>query len=327
MLECPTELYRPELSDAKRIGTNRFEITLAPIATGFGHILGNSLRRILLSSIPGAAVVEVQIGEVLHEYSTLDGVQEDVVEILLNLKNLAVRLESDYDEVYLTINKEGPCAITAGDIETSGKAQIINPDFVIANVTGHREFSMTLRVLKQRRGFHQNAQAGLNEYEVRPIGVMTLDAAFNPVRQCSFEVEKIDDQTESLKLMLQTNGTVEPKEAVELAMTYFYEQVSIFVDLKAPVGRQQQSQGPDVDPILLRPVDDLELTVRSANCLKAENVRFLGDLVQYTESDLLKIPNLGRKSLTEIKSVLTDRGLSLGMRLDDWPPEELVGKQ
>ncbi|MCF6767992.1 DNA-directed RNA polymerase subunit alpha [Thiotrichales bacterium 19S11-10] len=326
MSECPTELYKPELGKAELIGSNRYRVALSPIATGFGHVLGNSLRRILLSSIPGAAVVEAQIEGVLHEYSTLDGVQEDVVEILLNLKQLAIRLAPDYDEVYLTINKKGPCTITAGDIDASGKAEIINPDFVIAHVTSEREFAMTLRILQRRRGYSVNQDFDLLENEVRPIGVMTLEASFNPMRQCSFNVEKIDEQSELLNLMLQTNGTINPSDAVELAMTYLYEQVSVFVDLKAPVGHAQQHEVPDVDPVLLRPVDDLELTVRSANCLKAENVRFLGDLVQYTESDLLKIPNLGRKSLTEIKSILSERGLSLGMRLDNWPPEELMGK-
>ncbi|MCF6764652.1 DNA-directed RNA polymerase subunit alpha [Thiotrichales bacterium 19S3-7] len=326
MSECPTELYKPELGEAELIGTNRYRVTLSPIAAGFAHVLGNSLRRVLLSSIPGAAVVEAQIDGVLHEYSTLDGVQEDVVEILLNLKQLAIRLEPGYDEVYLTINKQGPCTITAGDIETSGKAEIINPDFVIAHLTSDREFAMTLRLLQRRRGFSVNQDTNLSESDVRPIGVMTLEAGFNPLCQCAFEVDSIDDNSEMLSLLITTNGTINPNEAVELAMTYLYEQVSVFVDLKAPIGLAKQSDSPEVDPVLLRPVDDLELTVRSANCLKAENVRFLGDLVQYTESDLLKIPNLGRKSLTEIRSILSERGLSLGMRLDNWPPEELMGK-
>jgi len=322
MYICPTETYKPQITDIKTIGINKYEVTLEPIANNFAHLFGNSLRRIILSSIPGAAVVEAQIEGVLHEYSTLDHVKEDVVEILLNLKKIAIKLDKGVDEAYLSINCDTVGPVRASDIQVSANAEIMNPDFVIANLSESGKLSMNLLAISGR-GYVPAVQ---NLEDARQIGVIALDASFNPVRTASFKVEEIDLDCEKLIFNFETNGTIEIKDIIELAMTYFYEQISIFVDLKAPLGRKPGDEKFDIDPILLTTVDDLELTVRSANCLKAQNVKYLGDLVQFIESDLLKSPNLGRKSLNEIKSVLAERGLSLGVRLDNWPPEQIAVK-
>ncbi len=326
MSNCPTNLYKPSIGNVTEVKKNCFQVTLSPIVKGFGHVFGNSLRRILLSSISGASVVEAQIEGALHEYSVLAGVQEDVVEILLNLKWLAVSLESDVEEAYLTINKEGYGPVLASDIELSGNATISDPNYVIANLNGSGKLVMSLRVVKGR-GFVPANQYVESQEEYKSIGFVAIDASFNPIRNVSFSLEAIDKQTENLNMLIETNGTTSAEDAILEAMTYFYEQVSVFVDLKAPIGRKSAAEEHDIDPLLLRSVDDLELTVRSANCLKAQNILYLGDLVQFAESDLLKVPNLGRKSLNEIKAILAERGLSLGVRIENWPPEQLVVKQ
>jgi DNA-directed RNA polymerase subunit alpha len=324
MNTCPTETLKPQITDIKTIGTNKHVVTLTPIVKNFAHIFGNSLRRILLSSIPGAAIVEVQIDGVLHEYSTLDHVKEDIVEILLNLKKVAVKLEGDVDEAYLTIHHSQPGEVKAADIQVSANTKVMNPDFLIATLAEGGDLVMNLRVSKGR-GYVPVSQL-VDAQESRQIGVIALDASYSPIKTVSFVVSHRKDGSEELILNIETNGTVDIKEVVEQAMTYFYEQISIFVDLKAPVNRKSGSDKHDIDPMLLSSVDDLELTVRSANCLKAQNVKYLGDLVQFVESDLLKVPNLGRKSLNEIKSVLAERGLSFGVRLENWPPEHLSNK-
>ncbi len=325
MSNCPTNLYKPSIGAVREVKNNVFEVSLEPIVKGFGHVFGNSLRRILLSSIPGASVVEAQIEGVLHEYSALEGVQEDVVEILLNLKWLAVALESEVEEAYLTVNKEGKGPVLASDIELSGNATVADPDYVIANLNEGGKLVMSLRVIKGR-GFVPATYHSEAEGEYKSIGFVAIDASFNPIRNVSFTLNAVDEKTESVTFLIDTNGTLSADEALSEALTYFYEQVSVFVDLKAPVGRKAATENHDIDPLLLRSVDDLELTVRSANCLKAQNVLHLGDLVQYAESDLLKVPNLGRKSLNEIKTILAERGLSLGLRIENWPPEQLVVK-
>jgi len=308
------------------------KISLEPLERGFGHTLGNALRRILLSSMPGAAVVQVEIEGVLHEYTTIEGVQEDVLEILLNLKDLAISLHSR-DSATLTLRKKGPGPVFASDIQLGHDVEIANPDHVIANLTKAGELNMTLEVARGR-GYQPAAVRMGAAGEDRPIGKLQLDASFSPVRRVSYQVEaaRVEQRTDLDRLVidLETDGTLDPEAAIRLAAHILKDQLAIFVDLKEGTSAESPTREaePPIDPILLRPVDDLELTVRSANCLKAENIFLIGDLIQRTEVELLKTPNLGKKSLTEIKDVLATRGLSLGMRLENWPPErhqELVG--
>jgi len=299
------------------------KVVLEPLERGFGHTLGNALRRILLSSLPGYAVVEVQIDGVLHEYTGVEGVQEDVVDILLNLKGIAVVMYNKTEAV-VTLNKQGPGVATAGDIETGHDVEIMNKDHVIAHLTEQGSLGMTLKIVKGR-GYQPAAQRR-NE-EDRAIGSLLLDASFSPVRKVAYTVEnaRVEKRTDLDKLIvdLETNGTVDPEEAIRKAAGILQQQLSVFVDLQSDEQEEPDKAETEMDPILMRPVDDLELTVRSANCLKAENIYYIGDLIQRTEVELLKTPNLGKKSLTEIKDVLGTHGLSLGMRLENWPPANL----
>jgi DNA-directed RNA polymerase subunit alpha len=304
-------------------------VTLEPLERGFGHTLGNALRRILLSSMPGTAIVNVEIEGVLHEYSTIEGVQEDVIDILLNLKKVALRMHNR-EEATLTLGKKGPGPVTAGDIKLDHDIEVINPDFVIANLTRAGELNMKLRVAKGR-GYQPATRKDGDEDESRPIGSLQLDASFSPVSRVSYNVDRarVEQRTDLDKLIIdiETNGTVDPEEAIRHAATILQDQLSAFVDLQASTQETSETEQAAVDPILLRPVDDLELTVRSANCLKAESIYYIGDLIQRTEVELLKTPNLGKKSLTEIKDVLATKGLSLGMRLENWPPARLASKK
>jgi len=319
------EFLTPRHIDVQEVSPTRAKITLEPLERGFGHTLGNALRRILLSSMPGCAVVEAEIDGVLHEYSAIEGVQEDVIEILLNLKGLAIKLHGR-DEVTLSLSKKGPGVVTAADIQLDHDVEIVNGDHVIANLADNGSLNMKLTV-RRGRGYEPADVRQSDEEESRSIGRLQLDASFSPVRRVAYVVEnaRVEQRTNLDKLVidLETNGTLDPEEAIRRAATILQQQLAAFVDLKSdsePVVVQQEDE---IDPILLRPVDDLELTVRSANCLKAENIYYIGDLIQRTEVELLKTPNLGKKSLTEIKDVLASRGLSLGMRLDNWPPASL----
>jgi DNA-directed RNA polymerase subunit alpha len=316
------EFLKPRLVDISVINNRRAKVTLEPLERGFGHTLGNALRRILLSSMPGCAVTEVEIDGVLHEYTTIEGVQEDVIDIMLNLKGLDIVMH-ERDEVVLSLSKKGPGPVTAGDIETTHDIDIVKPDYVIANLTKAGELNMKIKVLRGRGYQPATVRASFDEEE-RPIGNLQLDASFSPVRRVSYTVEsaRVEQRTDLDKLIIdiETNGTIEPEEAIRRAATILQEQLSSFVELKSKEEAEPETKEEDVDPILLRPVDDLELTVRSANCLKAENIYYIGDLIQRTEVELLKTPNLGKKSLTEIKEVLAQRGLALGMKLDNWPP-------
>ena len=322
-----TEFLKPRIVDIQQVNDLRAKVTIEPLERGFGHTLGNALRRILLSSMPGAAVTQVEIDGVLHEYSTMEGVQEDVIDIMLNLKNLAIRLHNR-DEASLSLKKKGPGPVTAGDITLDHDVEIVNPDYVIAHLTQSGELNMMLKVSKGRGYVPANARIGVDED--RPIGNLQLDASFSPVNKVSYTVDsaRVEQRTDLDKLIIdiETNGTIDPEEAIRRAATILQDQLSVFVDLQGKEEEQKESVAPDIDPILLRPVDDLELTVRSANCLKAESIYYIGDLIQKTEVDLLKAPNLGKKSLTEIKDVLASHGLSLGMRLDNWPPPGLRDK-
>ena len=319
------DLLQPRIVEVNSISPRQARITLEPFERGYGHTLGNALRRILLSSIRGYAPTEVRIAGVVHEYSVIEGVQEDVVDILLNLKGLAVKL-NNRDEALLTINKSGEGLVTAADIQAGHDVEILNPDHVIAHLTKGGNLEMEIKV-EGGRGYVP-ASTRVQSDESRPVGVIMVDALYSPVRKVSFSVEsaRVEQRTDLDKLIIEieTNGVIEPAEAVRHSARLLIEQLASFADLKgvatiAEVGSKGPSS-PVVDPILLRPVDELELTVRSANCLKAENIYYIGDLIQRSETELLKTPNLGRKSLNEIKDVLAARGLTLGMKLENWPP-------
>lgn len=324
-------LLRPQLVEVVSQTANHSRIVIEPLEKGFGHSLGNALRRVMLSSIPGCAVTEVEIDGVLHEYTTMEGVHEDVIDILLNLKKLAVILHSK-DEVTLNLSKSGPGVVTAADIEVPHDVEIVNGDLVIANLTQEGNINIKLKVERGRGYVPANVRK--ESMENIPVGALMVDAAFSPVTKVAYSVEstRVEQRTNLDKLVieLETNGTVDPEATIKLAATILHDQLSVFVDfekVKEQVVEEPAEEEPDFDPILLRPVDDLELTVRSANCLKAENIFYIGDLIQRTEVELLKTPNLGKKSLTEIKDILAIKGLSLGMRLENWPPENLIDSQ
>jgi DNA-directed RNA polymerase subunit alpha len=325
-----TNLLKPNKAiQVEPLGGNRAKVTLEPFERGYGHTLGNALRRVLLSSMVGHAPTEVTIAGVLHEYSTIDGVQEDVVHIMLNLKGVVFRLHNR-DEVTLVLRKEGEGPVTAGDIQTPHDVEIINQDHVIAHLSQGGKLDMQIKVEKGR-GYVPGNLRRYGDEPTKSIGRIVLDASFSPVSRVSYAVEnaRVEQRTDLDKLVMeiQTNGAISPEEAIRASAKILCEQLAIFAQLEpngqgifdAPVQRQTAN----FDPILLRPVDELELTVRSANCLKAENIYYIGDLIQRTETELLKTPNLGRKSLNEIKEVLASRGLTLGARLENWPPQNL----
>lgn len=314
----------PRNIDVTSYDANHAKVVLEPLERGFGHTLGNALRRILLSSMSGCAIIEAEIDGVEHEYSSIEGVQEDVMEILLNLKGVAVMMEGR-DDTTVSLNAQGPGPVTAGDIESDGHIEIINPEHVIANITGKTCLKMQLRIARGRG--YQPSDARISDEENRTIGRLQLDATYSPIYKVSYDVEnaRVENRTDLDKLVLEleTNGTIDPEESIRRAATILQQQLAVFVDLESEAAAEPEEQEDEIDPILLRPVDDLELTVRSANCLKAESIYYIGDLIQRTEVELLKTPNLGKKSLTEIKDVLASRGLSLGMRLENWPPASL----
>lgn len=324
MQSSATEFLKPRVVDVEQISPLRARVVMEPFERGYGHTLGNALRRILLSSMHGYAITQVKIDGVLHEYSAIEGVQEDVVDILLNLKGISLKLHNRV-ETTLKLAKQGKGVVTAGDIETSHDAEILNPDHVIAHMTGNGALNMEIKI-EQGRGYQPVAARRLEDQE-NAIGTIMMDASFSPVRRVSYAVEsaRVEQRTDLDKLVIdiETNGVVDPEEAVRTAARILMEQLAVFADLKGTPAAAEAPRSPAVDPILLRPVDDLELTVRSANCLKAENIYYIGDLIQRTETELLKTPNLGRKSLNEIKDVLASKGLTLGMRLENWPPAGL----
>ncbi len=304
----------------------RARITLEPLERGFGHTLGNALRRVLLSSIPGCAITEVEIDGVLHEYTAVEGLQEDIVEVLLNLKQVAVRMHSR-EEAVLTLSADKAGPVTAGDIQVDHDVEIVNPEHVICNLTKSAKLRMQLKVTRGV-GYQPAATLRFNEEETRSIGRLQLDASYCPVHRVAYSVEsaRVAQRTDLDKLVLdiETNGTMTCEDAVKLAASILVDQMSVFVEYVAREHDEDESRDESFDPMLLRPIDDLELTVRSANCLKAEHIQYVGDLVQRTETELLKTPNLGKKSLTEIKTVLAAHDLSLGTRLENWPPSSLA---
>ncbi len=329
MPDSVSDFLKPTRVNVRSVSANHAKVSLEPMERGFGHTLGNALRRILLSSMPGSAVVEAEIEGVLHEYTTIEGVQEDVIDVLLNLKDLAIRMHAR-EEAELTLKKKGPGPVLASDIALDHDVEIVNPDHVIANLTKSGELNMLLKVARGR-GYQPATVRESSAGEDRPIGILQLDASFSPIRRVAYSVERarVEQRTDLDRLVidLETNGAIDPEEAIRRAANILREQLSIFVDLEGKQESGETRKEIEVDPILLRPVDDLELTVRSANCLKAENIYLIGDLIQKTEVELLKTPNLGKKSLTEIKDVLATRGLSLGMRLENWPPAGLAQQE
>ncbi|XBC42731.1 MAG: DNA-directed RNA polymerase subunit alpha [Buchnera aphidicola (Kaburagia rhusicola ensigallis)] len=321
------EFLKPRLVDIEHISVTHAKITLEPLERGFGHTLGNALRRILLSSMPGCAVTEVEIEGILHEYSTKEGIKEDIIEILLNLKGLAVKLYGK-DQVVLTLNKSGIGIVKASDINHNSDVEIVNPEHVICNLT-YENVSIVMRIKIERGRGYVTASSRMNLIDrEHSIGKLLVDACYSPIERIVYNVEaaRVAQRTDLDKLVIEmkTNGTIDPEEAIRRAATILSDQLEAFVDLRDIREPEVKEEKPEFEPILLRSVDDLELTVRSANCLKAELIRYIGDLVQKTEVELLKTPNLGKKSLTEIKDVLAARNLSLGMHLNNWPPISIL---
>ena len=324
-----TNLLKPKNIHVEQIGHNRAKVTLEPFERGYGHTLGNALRRVLLSSMVGYAVTEVTIAGVVHEYSSIDGVQEDVVNILLNLKGVVFKLHNR-DEVTLSLRKDGEGAVTAADIQTPHDVEIINPGHVIANLSQGGKIDIQLKV-ETGRGYVPGTVRRYGEEPSKSIGRIVLDASFSPVSRVSYSVEnaRVEQRTDLDRLVMEieTNGAITAEDAVRASSKILVEQLTVFAQLEGDQISSLMAEAPrgnqNYDPILLRPVDELELTVRSANCLKAEDIFYIGDLIQRTENELLKTPNLGRKSLNEIKEVLASRGLTLGMKLENWPPAGL----
>ncbi len=323
-----TTLLKPKAIQVESLGGHRAKAVLEPFERGYGHTLGNALRRVLLSSMVGYAPTEVTIAGVLHEYSAIDGVQEDVVHIMLNLKGVVFRLHNR-DEVTLVLRKEGEGPVTAADIQTPHDVEIINPEHVIAHLAQGGKLDMQIKVEKGR-GYVPGNLRRFGEEPTKSIGRIVLDASFSPVKRVSYAVEnaRVEQRTDLDKLVMEieTNGALAPEEAIRQSARILVEQLAFFAQIDVnpnDIMVAPAKQATPFDPILLRPVDELELTVRSANCLKAENIYYIGDLIQRTETELLKTPNLGRKSLNEIKEVLASRGLTLGARLENWPPQGL----
>jgi DNA-directed RNA polymerase subunit alpha len=322
MQSSPTEYLKPRVVDVEVLSPTRARVTLEPMERGFGHTLGNSLRRVLLSSIPGYAITEVKIDGVVHEYSTLEGVQEDVVDILLNLKGVALKLHNK-TEVVLSLSKSEEGTVRAGDFEAGHDVEIVNPDHVVAHLTKGGKLSLQAKV-EMGRGYQPvPARQKHKSEEDRSLGFIMIDASFSPINKVSYHVDsaRVEQRTDLDKLVMdvETNGVIDPEQAIRDAARVLMGQIAVFADLEGAPAMEEVKHAPQIDPILLRPVDDLELTVRSANCLKAENIYYIGDLIQRTENELLKAPNLGRKSLNEIKDVLSSKGLTLGMKLENWP--------
>ena len=319
-----TNLLKPKIISVEALAANQAKVVMEPFERGYGHTLGNALRRVLLSSMVGFAPTEVAIGGVVHEYSTLDGVQEDVVNLLLNLKGVVFKLQSR-DEVTINLRKEGPGVVCAKDIDLPHDVEIINPEHVIAHLSAGGKLDMQIKVEKGR-GYVPGNMRQYQDEATKLIGRIVLDASFSPVSRVSYAVEsaRVEQRTDldRLVMTIETNGVISPEESIRQAASLLVDQLVVFAALESSqvAGDLAPSRSAMVDPLLMRPVDDLELTVRSANCLKAENIYYIGDLIQRTENELLKTPNLGRKSLNEIKDVLAARGLSLGMKLDSWPP-------
>lgn len=316
----PNKLNVASGDDVKRIAT----LVAEPLERGFGTTLGNALRRVLLSSLQGAAVTAVQIDGVLHEFSSIPGVREDVTDIVLNIKTIAVKMQGDVSK-RMTLRKTGPGVVTAGDINTVSDVQILNPDLVLCTLDEGAEIRMEFTV-SIGKGYVPSER---NRPEDAPIGLIPVDSVFSPVRKVSYRVENTREgqilDYDKLTMTIETNGALSPEDAVAYAARIIQDQLSIFVNFEEPRKEEAAPAAPQLpfNPALLRKVDELELSVRSANCLKNDNIVYIGDLIQKSESEMLRTPNFGRKSLNEIKEVLAAMGLHLGMDIPGWPPENI----
>lgn len=325
-------LLKPDGTQVERISPVHSRITLEPLERGFGYTIGLALRRVLLSSLQGSAITEVEIDGVEHEFSALTGLYEDIVHVLMNFKAVCVDLGS-LSEAWVSFDFQGPRVIKAGDFDLPGGVEIANPEQLIATLTSERSFKGRFRI-RHGRGYVPAAtykkELELQEDEGLHVGRLYLDASYSPIQKVAYTVEqtRVDNRTDLDKLIMdiETNGTISPEQAVHDAAHIFVSQLEAFVPITQSFGAPQQAASHGFDPVLCNPIEDLDLTVRSTNCLKAEQIYYIGDLVQRSETDLLKTPNLGRKSLNEIKSVLQQKGLSLGVELENWPPEELKKK-
>ena len=316
----PNKIEVAATKDATRHGT----VVVEPLERGYGLTLGNALRRVLLSSLQGAAVTSIKIDGVLHEFSSIDGVREDVTDIVLNVKNIALRMHAEGTK-RVHLRAEGPCEVKAGMIETTADIEITNPDLVICTLGNKAKLNMELSI-SNGKGYRPAAQ---NRAEDAPIGIIPVDSIFSPVRRVSYKVEdtRVGQITDYDKLVLdvETNGTIKPEDAVAYAARILQDQLQVFVNFQEPEAATKEAEKDELpfSRHLLRKVEELELSVRSANCLKNDNIIYIGDLVQKTEADMLRTPNFGRKSLNEIKEVLTNMGLHLGMKVEGWPPENI----
>ncbi len=317
------ELIKPNKLDVSSKG-NVGTVVAEPLERGFGLTLGNALRRVLLSSLQGAAVTSVQIDGVLHEFSSIPGVREDVTDIILNVKELAIQMEGDGPK-RMVVRKEGQGAVTAGDIQTVGDIEILNPDLVLCTLDDGAEIRMEFTV-DTGKGY---IAAERNRPEDAPIGLIPVDSLFSPVRKVSYKTENTREgqvlDYDKLTMTVETDGSLTPDDAVAYAARILQDQLSIFVNFEEPQKEVVQEQVAELafNPALLKKVDELELSVRSANCLKNDNIVYIGDLIQKTEGEMLRTPNFGRKSLNEIKEVLATMGLHLGMEVPAWPPEDI----
>lgn len=316
----PTQLDIRPGNDPARQAT----IIAEPLERGFGLTLGNALRRVLLSSLQGAAITSVQIDNVLHEFSSVAGVREDVTDIILNLKGVCLRMEVEGPK-RLSISARGPAVVTAGDISESAGIEILNRDHVICHLDDGADLYMELTV-NTGKGY---VSADKNKPEDAPIGLIPIDATYSPVKKVSYDVQPTREgqvlDYDKLTMKVETDGSVTPEDAVAFAARILQDQLSIFVNFEEPeaAGRETEEDGLEFNPLLLKKVDELELSVRSANCLKNDNIVYIGDLIQKTEAEMLRTPNFGRKSLNEIKEVLSGMGLHLGMDVEDWPPDNI----
>ncbi|KLN61232.1 MULTISPECIES: DNA-directed RNA polymerase subunit alpha [Kiloniella] len=319
-------LIKPEsLVVEPGIDSNRIaKVVAEPLERGFGLTLGNALRRVLLSSLQGAAVTSIHIDGVLHEFSSIPGVREDVTDVILNIKTIALRMEGE-EPKRMRLRAEGPGSVTAGQIETTGDIEVMNPDLVICTLDDGAHLDMELTV-DTGKGY---VAASQNRVEDAPIGLVPVDSIFSPVRKVSYKVDntRVGQVTDydKLTLEIETDGSITPEDAIAVASRILQDQLSLFVNFDEPKVEEvdDRPSEPPFNRNLLRKVDELELSVRSANCLKNDNIVYIGDLVQKTEAEMLRTPNFGRKSLNEIKEVLSGMGLHLGMEIAEWPPENI----
>ena len=318
------ELIKPNKVEFSSSSRTKATLVAEPLERGFGLTLGNALRRVLLSSLRGAAVTAVQIDGVLHEFSSIPGVREDVTDIVLNIKAIAIKMQGEGPK-RMTLRKTGPGAVTAGDINTIGDVSILNPELVLCTLDDGAEIRMEFTV-NTGKGYVPSEQ---NRPEDAPIGLIPVDSLYSPVKKVSYRVENTREgqnlDRDMLTMQIETNGSVSPEDALALAARILQDQLAVFITFEEPRKEEAVSTAPQLpfNPALLKKVDELELSVRSANCLKNDNIVYIGDLIQKSEGEMLRTPNFGRKSLNEIKEVLATMGLHLGMDVQGWPPENI----